>query len=86
MRTLLLALATPFIQAIQASVPEMILAMNNQVPSQVEDKFLDNQELIISTGTYPCIFKVGDNFYDYTPFKLAASDAGIVPEAIYYTD
>ena len=56
--------------------------MLNQFPSQVED----NQELIISTGTYPCIFKVGDNFYDYTPFKLAASDAGIVPEAVYITD
>jgi hypothetical protein len=32
------------------------------------------QELgTISTGTYPCIFQVDNNFYDYTPFKLAYS-------------
>lgn len=25
-----------------------------------------------ATGTYPCIFKLGENFYDYTLFKLAS--------------
>lgn len=24
------------------------------------------------TGAYPCIFKIGNNFYDYTLFKLAS--------------
>ena len=27
--------------------------------------------MTISTGTYPCIFKVGNAFFDYTPFKIA---------------
>jgi hypothetical protein len=25
----------------------------------------------LPAGTYPCIFKVGDSFFDYTPFRLA---------------
>jgi len=29
--------------------------------------------LIVPTGKYPCVFKVGNAFYDYTPFKLASS-------------
>jgi hypothetical protein len=33
----------------------------------------DEQELASSlpTGTYPCIFKVGQSFFDYTPLRLA---------------
>ena len=33
----------------------------------------DPQELslIDSVGTAPCVFKLGDSFYDYTPIKLA---------------
>ena len=27
--------------------------------------------LIDSVGTAPCVFKLGDSFYDYTPIKLA---------------
>lgn len=27
--------------------------------------------LIDSVGTSPCVFKLGDSFYDYTPIKLA---------------
>ena len=76
MRTLLLALAAPFISAqLLEGTPAMVQAAPNNTQSHMEDdKFLDDQELIISVGTYPCVFKVGDSFYDYTPFKLAASD------------
>ena len=28
-------------------------------------------ELMDEIGTSPCIFKLGDSFYDYTPIKLA---------------
>lgn len=39
---------------------------------------------VISTGTYPCVFQVGDAFYDYTPFKLAfAAPIAVFPD---YTD
>ena len=30
------------------------------------------QELVSVTGTYPCVFKVGQSFYDFTPFKIGA--------------
>ena len=82
MRTLLLAVATPIINALFSDK-----AMNEtMLLDQPEQKFLDDQELIISVGTYPCVFKFGDNFYDYTPFKLAASDQEIVPEAAFITN
>jgi len=74
MRTLLLAFATQFIRAqLQSGIPELIEA-NSHENAEVQEKFLEDQELIISTGTYPCIFKVDDDFYDYTPFKLASAD------------
>jgi len=41
---------------------------------KTEEKFLEDQELIISTGTYPCIFKIEDDFYDYTPLKLGSTE------------
>lgn len=28
-------------------------------------------ELDMGVGTWPCIFKLGNSFYDYTKFKLA---------------
>ena len=28
-------------------------------------------ELGMGVGTWPCIFKLGNSFYDYTKFKLA---------------
>ena len=37
-------------------------------------------------GTYPCIFKIGDSFYDYTPLKVGASEAKIIPEAVYMSN
>ena len=74
MRTLLLAFAAHFIRAqLQSGIPELIEAKSHE-NAQDQQKFLDNQELIISTGTYPCIFKIDDDFYDYTPFKLASAD------------
>ena len=51
-----------------------------------QDKFLDPEELIISTGTYPCIFKVNDSFYDYTPLKVAIATEGLTPEAVQYNN
>ena len=45
---------------------------------QVEsDKFLDmtndpvNLSLIDEIGTAPCVFKVNNSFYDFTPIKIA---------------
>lgn len=34
----------------------------------------DEQELISTTGTYPCVFKVGNSFFDFTPFKIGTQD------------
>lgn len=28
-------------------------------------------KLINAVGTYPCVFKIGTSFYDFTPFKIA---------------
>ena len=35
-------------------------------------------DIMDEIGTTPCIFKLGDSFYDYTPIKLAYPDP-IVP-------
>ena len=32
---------------------------------------LEPQELVIGKGSWPCIFQMGTDFYDYTKFKLA---------------
>ena len=64
MRTLLAALAAPLVAAFSSTAEPLVK----------DEKFLDNQELIISVGTYPCVFKIGEDFYDYTPFKLGAAD------------
>jgi len=34
---------------------------------------MEPEELIISVGSYPCVFEVGNAFYDYTPFKAAVA-------------
>ena len=37
------------------------------------EKFLNElkpQELLVGTGSYPCVFKLGNSFFDYTPFKI----------------
>ena len=31
---------------------------------------MDEQDLTIGSGSYPCVFKLGTSVYDYTPFKL----------------
>ena len=36
--------------------------------------------MIDTVGTTPCVFKLGDSFYDYTPIKLAYPD----PVAPYF--
>lgn len=50
----------------------------------MEENFLqtpETQELgVISTGTYPCVFQLGDSFFDFTPFKLAFAS----PMAVMY--
>ena len=74
MRTLLAALAASLVAAFSSTAEPLVK----------DDKFLDNQELIISVGTYPCVFKIGEDFYDYTPFKLVAADQELNPEARYY--
>lgn len=42
----------------------------------------------ISTGTYPCMFRIDDSWYDYTPFKLAfsAPEAFIATGEVYEVD
>ena len=56
-----------------------------EVPFLASPDYLSQQQadalFIDSVGTSPCIFKLGDSFYDYTPFKLAIPD----PEVPYYT-
>ena len=61
----------------------MAETVDNSIQSHEDEKFLAQQSLIISVGTYPCVFKIGDDFYDYTPLKLGAKDQGLVPEAVY---
>ena len=66
MKTLLLTL---FTTTIASQIPHLY-----PVDGTNQDKFLDPSELIISIGTYPCIFKVDNSFYDYTPLKIATKE------------
>ena len=56
-------------QAIGAAVA---LATTATAFQQMENPFMTPQEMSVidSLGTSPCVFKLGDNFYDYTPLKL----------------
>ena len=38
--------------------------------SQSLERLTDEEALSISQSTYPCIFKLGSEFFDFTPFKL----------------
>ena len=51
-------------------------------PQQFLKEEMSPEELIVSTGSYPCIFQVGDSFYDYTPFKVAYA----APVALWYAE
>ena len=83
MRTLFIAFVTTLVRAQFLGSNPTIFGPGRHKSS---DKFLDDQRLIISTGTYPCIFKIDDSFYDYTPLKVGASEAEIIPEAVYISN
>jgi hypothetical protein len=45
------------------------------MPKQIREKFLtelpEDEANLMGIGTYPCVFKLGNSFYDYTKFKIA---------------
>jgi hypothetical protein len=44
------------------------------MPKTIREKFLTElpeDENLMGVGTYPCVFKLGNSFYDYTKFKVA---------------
>ena len=51
----------------------MVLGFQQMENPYIESREVDVQDLSIidSIGTAPCVFKLGDSFYDFTPFKIA---------------
>lgn len=74
-------LLTPLVTAFLAQPGLQPVPVDEYFLQVAEDADVDKESLELGSslpaGTYPCIFKVGQSFYDYTPFKLALQGSGM---------
>jgi len=42
-------------------------------PDYTSEEQPDEPINMLSKNSYPCLFKIGNSFYDFTPFKLASN-------------